>query len=49
MTFDDWQLLDMAERERGQPLGRPRVKYSQVHEMLAVLTERKGHLNPSGD
>ncbi|MFO7320398.1 MAG: FAD-dependent oxidoreductase [Chloroflexota bacterium] len=49
VTFDDWQLLDMAERERGQPLGRPRVKYSQVHEMLAVLTERKGHLNPSGD
>jgi ferredoxin--NADP+ reductase len=34
VTFQGWQVIDVAERERGRPLGRPRVKFVQVDEML---------------
>lgn len=37
VTFADWQRLDKLETERGRLLGRPRVKYTQVDEMLAAL------------
>ncbi|HEX6115869.1 MAG TPA: NADP oxidoreductase, partial [Solirubrobacterales bacterium] len=34
VTFGDWQAIDRAEVERGEPLGRPRVKFCSVEEML---------------
>ena len=33
----DWQRLDAEETRRGEPLGRPRVKITDVGEMLAVI------------
>ncbi len=40
ITYDDWRTLDRLEAERGQPLGRPRVKFTSVAEMLAALGRR---------
>ncbi|MCE2489711.1 MAG: FAD-dependent oxidoreductase [Anaerolineae bacterium] len=37
VSFADWQTLDALEQERGEALGRPRLKYSRVEEMLAAL------------
>ena len=34
VTFDDWQAIDQAEVGRGEPHGRPRVKFVSVEEML---------------
>jgi len=34
VTFQGWQAIDVAEQERGKPLGRPRVKFVRVEEML---------------
>ena len=34
VTFEGWQGIDAAEQERGKPLGRPRVKFVRVDEML---------------
>lgn len=36
VSFSGWEAIDAAERERGEPLGRPRVKFTSVDEMLAV-------------
>ena len=34
VTFDGWREIDRAEVTRGEPLGRPRVKFTSVEEML---------------
>ena len=34
VTFRGWQAIDEAEVSRGEPLGRPRVKFCSVDEML---------------
>jgi ferredoxin/flavodoxin---NADP+ reductase len=34
VTFVGWQAIDAAEQERGKPLGRPRVKFVRVDQML---------------
>ena len=34
VSFGGWQAIDRAEVERGEPLGRPRVKFATVEEML---------------
>ena len=36
VSFGGWQAIDRAEIERGEPLGRPRVKFAAVDEMLEV-------------
>jgi len=41
VSYDDWQVIDMLEQERGQVGQRPRLKFSKVEEMLAALAERK--------
>jgi len=42
VSYEDWQLIDMLEQERGQQAGdRPRLKFSRVEEMLGALAERK--------
>uniref|UniRef100_A0A832I210 NADP oxidoreductase n=1 Tax=Eiseniibacteriota bacterium TaxID=2212470 RepID=A0A832I210_UNCEI len=37
VTFADWQALDRLEVARGEPLGRPRVKFTRVADMLAAI------------
>ena len=34
VSFEDWQAIDEAEVGRGEPHGRPRVKFVRVEEML---------------
>jgi ferredoxin--NADP+ reductase len=42
VSYEDWQLIDLLEQERGRASGqRPRVKFSRVEEMLHALRERK--------
>jgi ferredoxin/flavodoxin---NADP+ reductase len=42
VSYDDWQIIDMLERERGREAGaRPRLKFSRIEEMLSALAERK--------
>ncbi len=42
ISFEDWQAIDQAEVGRGEPHGRPRVKFVRVEEMLDVLGQRVG-------
>ncbi|HEU5153438.1 MAG TPA: FAD-dependent oxidoreductase [Gemmatimonadales bacterium] len=37
VTWNDWRKLDQIERERGATLGRPRLKFTTVAEMLGAL------------
>jgi ferredoxin--NADP+ reductase len=37
VSFGDWQRLDAMEVERGQALGRPRLKFTRVEDMLVAL------------
>jgi len=37
VSFDDWKRLDRIEVERGAALGRPRVKFTSIEEMLGAL------------
>jgi hypothetical protein len=37
VTWADWQRLDALEKSRGAAVGRPRLKFSRVEEMLAAL------------
>jgi ferredoxin/flavodoxin---NADP+ reductase len=34
VSFEGWRAIDDAEQERGKPLGRPRVKFVRLDEML---------------
>jgi NADPH-dependent glutamate synthase beta subunit-like oxidoreductase len=40
VSFEDWQAINQAEVGRGEPHGRPRVKFVRVEEMLQTLGER---------
>ena len=42
VTFEDWQAIDEAEVGRGEPHGRPRVKFVRIEEMLESLGEKVG-------
>jgi len=37
VNYDGWIKLDAAEVERGKPKGKPREKFTRLHEMLALL------------
>jgi NADPH-dependent glutamate synthase beta subunit-like oxidoreductase len=39
VSFDDWRAIDVAEKERGLPLGKPREKFTRVPEMLAACSQ----------
>ena len=41
VSYEDWQLIDLLEQERGEASGAPRVKFTTVEEMLHALQERK--------
>ena len=36
-SWADWQRLDAIERARGVTLGRPRIKFTRVADMLAAV------------
>jgi ferredoxin--NADP+ reductase len=36
-TYADWKKLDTLEVAKGQPQGRPRVKFTSIEEMIAAL------------
>jgi ferredoxin--NADP+ reductase len=40
VSFEDWQAIDQAEVGRGEPHGRPRVKFVRIEEMLDALGEK---------
>src|SRR6478736_2720257 len=42
VSFEDWQAINQAEVGRGEPHGRPRVKFVRVEEMLGALGEKVG-------
>jgi adrenodoxin-NADP+ reductase len=37
-SWEDWERIDRAERERGSQHGKPREKFGRVEEMLGVLS-----------
>jgi ferredoxin--NADP+ reductase len=37
VEFSDWLRLDDAERSRGEPLGKPREKFTSIAAMRAAL------------
>ncbi len=39
VSFGGWQEIDKAEVARGEPIGRPRVKFATVDEMLAAARD----------
>ena len=41
VSFEDWQAIDQAEVGRGEPHGRPRVKFVRVEEMLDDRSARR--------
>lgn len=49
VCYEDWLRLDGIEQERGKALGRPRLKFSRVEDMLAAIREEKGAPEPTGD
>ncbi len=46
ITFDDWQVLDEIERQRGAAIGRSRVKFTTIEDMLDAL-EKATELLPA--
>jgi ferredoxin--NADP+ reductase len=40
VSYADWQYLDERERSRGEELGRPRLKFARVENMLRSLRDR---------
>lgn len=42
VSYGDWQRLDNLERARGEAVGRPRLKFTTIAEMLAALAAPKG-------
>ncbi len=39
VTYEDWLVIDELEQQAGQALGRPRLKFCSVEEMLEALAE----------
>jgi ferredoxin--NADP+ reductase len=40
VTYAEWRRLDALEIANGQAIGRPRLKFSRVSDMLAALGRR---------
>jgi ferredoxin/flavodoxin---NADP+ reductase len=34
VAYSGWEAIDRAEQERGRPLGRPRVKFVRIEDMI---------------
>ncbi len=49
VTYDDWLRLDQAEIERGEALNRPRLKFSRIDDMIAVIRDTRMVGDPAMD
>lgn len=47
VTFADWQAIDKIEVERGEAQGRPRVKFTDIAEMLEIVQAERGERTPA--
>jgi len=36
LNYQNWLMIDSAEIDRGKPKGKPREKFTRIHEMLAI-------------
>jgi ferredoxin--NADP+ reductase len=36
LNYQNWLMIDAAEIDRGKPKGKPREKFTRIHEMLAA-------------
>jgi len=41
VTYAGWESIDRHERERGEPVGRPRVKLTRIEELLRVAADEQ--------
>jgi hypothetical protein len=41
VSFADWQILEQIENKRGEERGQPRVKITDVNEMLCLIRAAK--------
>jgi ferredoxin--NADP+ reductase len=41
VDYAGWQVLDKLELERGEAIGRPRLKFTSVEAMLEALEESR--------
>ena len=41
VSFAGWEAIDAAEKGRGEPLGRPRVKFCTIDEMLEASRSKQ--------
>ncbi|GAB4337466.1 MAG: FAD-dependent oxidoreductase [Phototrophicales bacterium] len=41
IDYQDWQILDQLELERGAKVGRPRLKFTSITDMLEALDKYK--------
>ncbi|MGB0388136.1 MAG: FAD-dependent oxidoreductase [Ardenticatenaceae bacterium] len=41
VSFEDWLILEQIETERGRAEGRPRVKFTNVQDMLEAIAKAK--------
>jgi ferredoxin--NADP+ reductase len=39
INYADWQKIDTAEIQRGEPVGKPREKFTRVEEILSILDQ----------
>ena len=46
VSFADWQILEQIENERGAQRGQPRVKITEVEEMLRLIRSAKEKVVP---
>ncbi|MBN1285641.1 MAG: FAD-dependent oxidoreductase [Anaerolineae bacterium] len=42
ISYEDWRTIDEIETTRGQAIGRPRVKFTRVSDVLDALAAYKG-------
>ncbi len=49
VTYEDWLAIDRIEQERGKALGRPRLKFTRIADMLNALHESRRMPDPAGD
>ena len=41
ISFDDWEIVDAVEKERGELLGKPREKFVSIEEMFAAVKKKR--------
>jgi ferredoxin/flavodoxin---NADP+ reductase len=42
VSYSGWEAIDAAEKSKGEPLGRPRVKFCSIDEMVEASRVPQG-------